>query len=66
MNERICTCLGTCKGADGLADGWLCPLELEPIEVHLNTRDCEPMTPETAAALARVFKATYEQLANVR
>ena len=33
----------------------------EPIEVHLNTRDCEPMQPETAEALARVFRTLHEQ-----
>ena len=35
----------------------------KPIEVHLNTRDCEPMTPETMGALGRVFKAAYNQMA---
>lgn len=24
---RTCTCLGTCKGADGLAAGWRCAIE---------------------------------------
>lgn len=34
----------------------------DEIEVHLNTRDCEPMQPETAAALARVFKEVHKQM----
>lgn len=25
---RVCSCLGTCKGKDGLAPGWSCALEL--------------------------------------
>ena len=35
--------------------------EPEPvIEVSLNTRDCKPLTPETAAALATMFRAAYD------
>ena len=35
--------------------------EDKPIIVHLNTRGCKPMQPETLAALARVFRAVYDQ-----
>lgn len=26
-NQRICSCLGTCRGAAGLGEGWVCALE---------------------------------------
>lgn len=26
--KRECTCLGTCKGADGLGEGWVCSLQI--------------------------------------
>ncbi len=39
-------------------------LDTEPIEVHLNTRGCEPMQPETAKALARMFRAAARQIAS--
>lgn len=32
-----------------------------PVEVHLSTRDCQPMTAETAAALGRAFELVREQ-----
>lgn len=38
------------------------PADDAPVEVHLNTRSCEPMKPETAEALAAMFKAAHEQL----
>lgn len=28
---RVCTCLGTCRGAAGLAPGWVCALEMDAI-----------------------------------
>ena len=36
----------------------------KPVEVHVNTRGCEPMQPETAEALARAFKAVKERYYN--
>jgi len=35
------------------------------VEVHLNTRDCEPMQPETAEALATMFKVVHDQFQEV-
>lgn len=32
MVDRTCTCLGTCKGADGLGEGWTCALAQSPTE----------------------------------
>jgi hypothetical protein len=32
--KRECTCLGTCRGAAGLGDGWVCALESVPIPVN--------------------------------
>ncbi len=30
-NRQVCTCLGFCKGTEGLGDGWVCALELKPL-----------------------------------
>lgn len=27
MSKQICTCLGTCRGADKLGEGWICALQ---------------------------------------
>jgi hypothetical protein len=26
-SRQVCTCLGTCRGAEGLGEGWVCALE---------------------------------------
>lgn len=30
MNPQICTCVGTCRGADDLGEGWVCAMTLPP------------------------------------
>ena len=32
MIRQTCTCIGFCKGAAGLANGWRCALEVPTIE----------------------------------
>lgn len=31
---RDCTCVGSCKGAAGLAPGWRCAIESPPLQSH--------------------------------
>lgn len=44
MNKQICTCLGSCRGAERLGEGWVCALTLEPpVEGHPDNQTfCSP------------------------
>jgi hypothetical protein len=34
--KQVCTCTGSCRGKEGLGEGWICALEAKPnVQAHL-------------------------------
>lgn len=69
MSDRRCTCLGTCRGADGLGAGWICALKgsaggarvglTEPTQ---STGTISDVTPEGIKAAEKMLGAIWNEL----
>lgn len=56
---RNCTCVGSCKGADGLGAGWVCALEAEVDETTASSPD-EELQRIAPSTLAQELRACAE------